>query len=125
MAGGKGNIKPEDGKQFSKDYQPSGEAKKRGKLKKKLLKDISEMIIAGDFEQIAENVARAFGISPREIDVETLADLRQLQKAITTGDTRAYNSFKDRLRGRPKQAIDVTSGGKELSFPTKTIYKEP
>lgn len=104
----KNKIDPEHGKHFSKDYQPSSKAKKEGWKRKKILREISETIIGeGEISDLAKKVASFFGVNANEIDVETLADLKQLEKAIKDGDTKAYNSYKDRLRGRPKQQIDI------------------
>ncbi len=105
-AGKRHKIDPDAGVKFTKENQPSPEAKKEGWKKKKLLADISEMIASGDFAALRDKIAKLFGVVPSEVDFETLADLRQLEKAISKADTRAYNAYKDRLRGKPAQKIE-------------------
>lgn len=78
-----------------------------GIKKKRLLKDIAECTVSGNLKEMAEKVAKLFGIPVGEVDVETLADLRQVEKAILKGDTQAYNAFKDRLRGKAMQGISI------------------
>lgn len=104
MAKGRKDI-VKDSVPFSKENQPTPEAKKKGWAKKRLLKDIAESIVSGDMKDIASKLAKTFGLEVKEIDLATLADLRQLEKAVKTGDTRAYNAVMDRLRGKPKQSI--------------------
>lgn len=114
MGRGRKNIH-KDGVKFSSEHQPSPEAKSEGKRKKKLLKEISEMIVSGsEIQEIAEPLSFYFGVQPDDLDHETLADLVQLQKAIKEGDTRAYAEFKDRLRGRPKTTTDITTRGRPI-----------
>lgn len=103
---------------FSKDNQPSSEAKKKGWANKKLIKEISELTISGTANEIAEKVGEYFGIEPKDIDHETLADLRQLEKAIRKGDTQAYNAYKDRLRGKASQPVDL-----EGNIKTEVVIK--
>lgn len=50
---------------------------------KKLLKEISESIISGDFKEIADRIAKKLGIATDEIGLITLAGLKQLDKAIS------------------------------------------
>ncbi|TYP71497.1 hypothetical protein [Aquimarina intermedia] len=107
MSGGKGKIGPKDGKLFSKDNQPTGEAKSLGKKKKALIKDICAQIITGDAKESFQGVADYLGLSIEEIDFETAMHLKQLEKAIKKGDTTAYNAIMDRTKGKPVQAIQM------------------
>lgn len=107
----------DEGVKFSKENQPSPEAKSAGHRKKKLLKEIAELTVTGTMAELAVKVAERFGLDPEDIDFATLADLRQLEKSLTKGDTRAYNAVMDRLRGKPPQHTDITSGGKPVKIP--------
>ena len=33
--------------------------------------------------------------------------LKQIEKALEVGDTKAYNAAMDRMQGKPKQSLDV------------------
>ena len=107
--------------QFTKNKQPSPKAKKRGHQKKKLLKDIASMVVSGELVNDLKPLAKKLGLDPLTIDVETMMHLRQIEKAIQKGDTSAYNSVMDRLKGRPMQAIDHTSKGQSMSQPILNI----
>ena len=100
----------EKGVKFSSENQPPPEAKKKGWAKKRLLKEIAESVVGGEMKDIGIKLAQTFGLDVKDIDLATLADLRQLEKAVKKGDTRAYNAVMDRLRGRPQQRVEVTDG---------------
>ena len=57
---GKGN--PPKDKQFSKENQPSGEAKSKGWKKKRELKDLANALITGDAKKNAAATAQLVGI---------------------------------------------------------------
>lgn len=97
----KGNPKT----QFSRENQPSSKAKSEGRKKKYLLKDISKQLLAGDSKSAMEDLARYLGVDVEQIDVETAMHLKQMEKALKDGDTKAYNAVMDRIKGKPVQAI--------------------
>lgn len=110
-----------DGVKFSKDYQPSTEAKLRGRTRSYTLKAIAESVVSGKMADIGEKLKTQFGLT-EDVTVEVLAHLRQIEKAIKSGDTQAYNAFMDRFKGKPKQAVDVTSGGEAINvIPIMTV----
>lgn len=111
----RGNINGTMGKQFTSEYQPSPESKRLGRLKKRTLKDLSNLVISSEHiggKAVIKFVATFLGIPEEEvkeehITMEMAMHLRQLEKAIKTGDTYAWNSLMDRIYGRAKQTIGV------------------
>ena len=103
--------------QFTSDNQPSPEAKKKGWQKKRLLKDLADILLQGDKLNEFKKLAKDLGIdlTDEEMTLEVAMSLKQAEKAIQKGDTSAYNSVMDRLKGRPQQAIDHTSKGEKIS----------
>lgn len=93
--------------QFTSDRQPSPEAKKAGRIKKTLLKQIAKQIVSGTYKESLEDLAELLGVDPEAIDLETAMHLKQMEKALTKGDTYAYNALMDRLKGKPVQAIQM------------------
>ena len=100
---------------FSKDNQPSPEAKRKGHQKKKALRDMGELLASGkvfdeievDGKSMSQLISDMYGVPIEEVSLTVLAGLRQLQKAITDGDTKAFTAFMDRVEGRPKQSIEI------------------
>lgn len=107
-------LRPDKGVKFSKDNQPSGEAKKAGKRRAKALKDVCSQLVTGKSKEALESLAKYLGLEVDEIDIELALHLKQIQKALNEGDTKAYNSVMDRLKGRPKQEIDHTTKGDKI-----------
>lgn len=101
-------IDPNVGKKFSEENQPSPESKSKGWQNKRIIKKIAESVLSGDMKDVAEKIAKTFGLNEDDLDLATLADLKQLEKAIIDGDTKAYTAFMDRLRGKPKQTQEIT-----------------
>ena len=124
MPGGNKNIKPEDGKPFSKDYQPSPEAKKEGMRRKRNLKELADAILSGKGLKDAKLIAKAVGIdlSDKEFTLEVIMTLKQVEKALIDGDTRAYSAAMDRLKGKPEQSVDMTSLGEKMQNPVTTVF---
>ena len=92
---------------FSSDNQPSSEAKKQGKKKAKLLKEIAAMPVTNKLYAKIKAVADILGLVQDDIDIEMAMHIRQMQNAIDDGDVRSYTALFDRLKGKPKQDISV------------------
>ena len=108
MPGGKGNIKGTEGNTFSKDNQPSSQAKSDGHKRKKALKDLADALISGERLQKCKLIAKKVGIDLKdgEYTLDIAMTLRQIEKAFDEGDTRAYQAAMDRLLGKPPQQIN-------------------
>ena len=95
-------------KMFSKDYQPTPEAKRRGALKRHAGERLLNAVVKdGDIKEAAESMLKALGIEVDEITVEWLMYMAQIQKAVQEQDTQAFNAVMDRVKGKPKQSIEV------------------
>ena len=103
--------------QFSSQRQPAPEAKSKGKKKQLFLKDIASQIVGGQAVEDVKPIAEYLGIPESKIDIETLMHLKQMQKAIEKGDTKAYQAVLDRLKGKPRQEIDHTTKGQSIKPP--------
>ena len=114
--------------QFSSDNQPSPEAKKKGWQKKRLLKDLADILLQGHKLNEFKTLAKDLGIdlTDDEMTLEVAMSLKQAEKAIQKGDTSAYNSVMDRLKGRPMQEIDHKNNGKSFNEVNKVdvIFKD-
>jgi cell division protein YceG involved in septum cleavage len=108
MPGGKGNIKGTEGNTFSKDNQPSAQAKSEGHKRKKALKDLADALISGERLEKCKVIAKKVGIdlNDGEYTLDIAMTLRQIEKAFDEGDTRAYQAAMDRLLGKPPQQIN-------------------
>ena len=95
------------GSRFSKDNQPIGEVKSDGKRKKSLLKDIASQLVSGASKDALLSLANYLGVEIDALDIETAMHIKQMEKALVEGDTRAYNAVMDRIKGRPIQAITI------------------
>lgn len=100
-------FKGTDGNTFTKDNQPSGELKSKGKYKASMLRKICSNIVKGETKGIVEQLAVVLDIEVNKVDIETLMHLKQIEKAVKEGDTKAYNAVMDRLNGKPLQALEV------------------
>jgi len=116
------------GKKFTSDNQPSPEAKKKGWQKKRLLKDLADILLQGDKLNEFKTLSKDLGIdlTDDEMTLEVAMSLKQAEKAIEKGDTSAYNSVMDRLKGRPMQEIDHKNNGKSFNEVNKVdvIFKD-
>jgi len=108
------NLK--NAKKFTSERQPSPEAKSKGKKKQLFLKDIASQIVGGQAVEDVKPIAEYLGIPESQIDIETLMHLKQMQKAIEKGDTKAYQAVLDRLKGKPRQEIDHTTKGQGIQI---------
>lgn len=115
---------PPTPKPFTKDNQPSSEAKKAGWQKRKILKQLLELSTGAtfnnsttDYRQLAANY---FGIEPEEVTVETVMTFRQIEKAIMKADTPAFIAVMDRAHGKPKgeqepaKSLNITINGQKI-----------
>lgn len=117
--GGKGKIHEHPNANtngFDKNGQPSPEAKSNGHKKKRALKDLAEALVTGEGLEKAKATAKKVGLNfdDNDVNLEIAMTLRQIEKALAKGDTSAYNAAMDRLRGKAKQQVDVTSGGEKI-----------
>lgn len=95
------------GKKFTSDNQPSGDQKSNGHKRKYLLKDIASQIITGESKEVFSKVAEYLGVEIDKIDIEIAMHLKQMEKALKDGDTRAYIAIMDRIKGKPIQDISL------------------
>ncbi|MBL7961464.1 hypothetical protein JNL27_14615 [bacterium] len=109
---------------FSKDRQPSPEAKSAGWLKKRTLKELLAMELSGTDKSAAlvrSFVSKYLGVKEsevgNEITLEIAMHLRQIEKAIAKGDTRAYEVLNERAYGK-NISVDVNAG----LVDTKTLF---
>ena len=96
--------------QFSKDKQPTPEAKSEGKRKKRILKDLANALISGESLTKCKEMASKVGIDLKddEYTLDIAMTLKQIEIAIDAGDTRAYTAAMDRLIGKPNAFIEKT-----------------
>ena len=89
MAGGKGKIRPEDGKQFSSEYQPES----NGRPKK-----LPELDLL---------MAAVLGSENGEVDTSKAKEIVEaMYKKALKGDVNAANFLMNRGYGLPTQPID-------------------
>lgn len=95
--------------QFSKENQPDPKLKSEGWQKRRELRELANALITGEALDKAKGTALRVGInlSDKEYTIEMILTLRQIEKALTKGDTRAYNAAMDRMVGKPIAIIDV------------------
>ena len=101
--------------QFSSDRQPKPELISLGHKRKKLLKTISQQLVEGESKEALKSLAEYLGVNIEEIDLETAMHIKQMEKAIKDGDTRAYIAVMDRIEGKPQQKIDHTTQGQPIN----------
>jgi hypothetical protein len=106
--------------QFSSTNQPTNRAKREGKKKAKLIKEIASQIVKGGVKKALIPLAEYLGLDPDEINLETVMHLKQMEKAINDGDTNAYNAVMNRIAGKAKEFIDHTTNGENIQ-PTNII----
>ncbi len=101
----------EEQREFAKKgAAASAEVRREKKKRKLILQDILELKLN---EKVASKIAKAYGVDAKDISLEVAMDFMQVNKAIESKDTQAYNAVKDRVYGKPKQeiqqSIDVAS----------------
>lgn len=99
---------PANRKTFSKDYQPSPEAKKAGQRRTYALRELLGLstgkVFAGSKTDYRALTAQYFGIEDKEVTVKMVMEFRQIEKAVLKGDTQAFSVIMDRAYGKPPQA---------------------
>ena len=92
---------------FSKDNQPTPEAKREGHKRKRALKDLADALISGERLDKCKVIADKVGIdlNDNEFTLDIAMTLKQIEKAFDEGDTRAYQAAMDRLMGKAPQQI--------------------
>lgn len=121
---------PANGVKFSKENQPSGEAKSAGKMKKKKGMELAKAVLDLSFKgmknsELKKAAAEYYGIDESEITVEMMLLFRQAEKAIQKADTHAFVALMDRAHGKPKQ--DMThefTADAVVKIGKKTISQE-
>lgn len=126
MPGGRGNIRPEDGKPFSTDYQPPTNPGRPVKLFSALAKQFRERgIERATPEAVKEAYEYLLALPLTEIieisgypkvENDYPAILRLAAKEMTgKRGIEILKEMLDRAHGKAKQAMDVTSQGDKLS----------
>lgn len=105
VKGGKGMMNGSTGKKFSKDYQPSNEAKRAGILRAKTLRELLSMPIKSKLpktqEAFIQEVMRTYGVKREEVDVRLFMEMKLAERVYKTGDAMAYKALLDRAFGKP------------------------
>lgn len=124
----RGNVRrigkgvPPPGKKFSRDNQPSAQAKKDGWERRKkgmaLVRTILSLTMTGETSKtIRRRCADFFGIPEQDLTVEDLLHFKQAERAIKSGDTNAYKALLDKsgnfktelsLSGEVNQNVKMT-----------------
>lgn len=109
--------------QFTKDRQPSSEARRAGWAKKRkgaeLARAILEVAFKGlDNSPVKREAAEYFGIPEAEINVEMMMHFAQARKAIEQGDSHAYDALMRRACGSPKETPEANLQGHLVSLST-------
>lgn len=107
-------------KQTSKGGVASGKARRAKKQRKLILQDILELKLN---EKVASKIAKAYGLDAKDITLEAAMDFMQVNKAIESKDTQAYNAVKDRVYGKPKQEIQQNNTHEQGSVLTLNMVK--
>jgi len=99
-----------EGNTFTSENQPTSEAKSKGKLRKRYLKDLATALITGDRLEKLKGTAKKVGLdfTDKEYTLDIAMTLKQIEKALDDGDTKAFNAAMDRLLGKPNQTVETT-----------------
>lgn len=117
---------PPNGKKFTTDNQPTGEAKSNGKKKAKFTRSVLKEMLNLPYKfteesQLKQQLVKAFGPEALSMSVAELMSLMQMQKALLKGDTGAYNSVMDQALGRPAQSIISTDEDGNILPPVRLV----
>jgi hypothetical protein len=98
---------PNTGKKFSKDYQPTPQAKSMGAIRRYSLRDMLRVVPDNSFDgstkDYATLVSKFLKIPRESVDLETIMFFRQIEKAILAGDTKAFRAMAEYSIGKPRQ----------------------
>jgi len=93
------------GKGFDVVGQPSNEVKRQAQQRRRAIDRIVNQVVKGEAADKIKDFAIILGVELDDITVKTLMHLKQLEKAINDGDTKAYNAVLDRIDGKPVQRV--------------------
>ena len=111
----------EEQREFAKKgAAASAEVRREKKKRKLILQDILELKLN---EKVASKIAKAYGVDAKDISLEVAMDCMQVNKAIESKDTQAYNAVKDRVYGKPKQEIQQHNTHEQGSVLTLNMVK--
>lgn len=108
------------GKPFSKENQPSSEAKKAGWLKKKRNKELAQYLLNRAWrkrpkeDQFTKEMFEYFDITEdeaEELTHEAVIMLKQIAMAQKNGDNTAASQMFERAFGKPLQTIQLDDDG--------------
>mgnify|MGYP001019269142 CR=1 FL=1 len=108
MPGGRNNIKPQDGKQFSSTYQPKQYRTSAKFLTELIIKNLDkkkEIILTGIDIETGEK--RKFRVENPTKDILVMALLRK----AANGDIQAIREVLDRVEGKPVFTAEVDLPG--------------
>jgi len=108
--------------QTSKGGVASVKVRRAKKQRKLILKDILELNL-NENEKVAAKIAKAYGVDAKDITLEAAMDFMQVNKAIESKDTQAYNAVKDRVYGKPTQEIKQHNAHEQGSVLTLNMVK--
>jgi len=98
----------------------SAEVRRAKKQRKLILQEILELKLN---EKVADKIAKAYGVDAKDITLEAAMDFMQVNKAIESKDTQAYNAVKDRVYGKPTQEIKQHNTHEQGSVLTLNMVK--
>lgn len=105
IKGGPGMMNGETGRKFSKDYQPSREAKKAGIVRAKTLRELLSMPLKSKLpdteEEFIQQVMRTYQVKREEVDLRLFMEMKLAERAYKYGDAIAYKALLDRALGKP------------------------
>jgi hypothetical protein len=125
-AGVKNRVGPKDGKKYSKDYQPSSDAKKKGWAKKKFERDLLKDMLNLPYKflpdsKVKQQLKEAFGPYITNMTVGQVMALQQFQKAILKGDTYAFATLMNQVFGMPNQKLEASAPDGKPLFPNDPL----
>ena len=115
--------------QFTKDRQPSAEAKRAGWARKRQGAELARTVLELAFKglkdhPIKQQASQYFGIPEKEISVEMMMHFAQARKAIEEGDTSAYDALMRRAYGSPKEVLEANVQGTLITLPVDLTADE-
>jgi hypothetical protein len=111
--GGYKKLNGEDGKHFSKDYQPSNAVKQAGWDRKKFTRQVLKEMLDMKYKfsaksPIKKSLVAAYGEQVLDMTVGQLMGLQQMEKAIKKSDSIAFTAMINQALGMPKQETEIT-----------------